>query len=105
MSEKVESQHGAEILKQTQAMAEMVKGMMPKVTTNQNGYEIRTKVLEMAQNNVWNDSHAKFAGWSTVIEKDGDEVVTTIMAPEVPGADAVLEAADKFYNFVNGKRA
>ena len=30
----VESKHGAEILKQTQAMAEMVKGMMPKVSTN-----------------------------------------------------------------------
>jgi len=23
--------------------------------------------------------------------------------PEVPGVDAVLEAADKFYEFVNGK--
>jgi hypothetical protein len=34
MSEKVESQHGAEILKQTQAMAEMVKDMMPKINTN-----------------------------------------------------------------------
>jgi len=30
--------------------------------------------------------------------------VTTVTMPEVPGADAVLEAADKFYNFVNGKR-
>ena len=33
-------------------MAEMVKGMMPKVSTNQNGYEIRTKVLEMAKDHM-----------------------------------------------------
>jgi len=104
MSEKVESEHGAEILKQTQAMAEMVKGMMPKVSTNQNGYEIRTKVLEMAQNNVWNDYHAKFAGWSTLVTKEGDEVVTTIEAPEVPGAEAVLDAANMFIEFVNGNK-
>ena len=80
MSEKVESQHGAEILKQTQAMAEMVKGMMPKVSTNQNGYEIRTKVLEMAQGNVWNDYHAKFAGWEQTVNvtQETDEVVTSI---------------------------
>ena len=47
----------------------------------------------------------KFAGWSTVIEKDGDEVVTTIKAPEVPGADAVLDAANLFIEFVNGNKS
>ena len=104
MSNKVESEHGAEILKQTQAMADLIKGMVPKVSTNANGYEIRTKVLEMAQNNVWNDYHAKFAGWSTIVTKDGDQVVTTIEMPEVPGADAVLEAANKFIGFVNGNK-
>jgi hypothetical protein len=106
MSEKVESQHGAEILKQTQAMAEMVKGMMPKVSTNQNGYEIRTKVLEMAQGNVWNDYHAKFAGWEQTVKRDPEtnEIVASITLPEVPGADAVLEAANKFIEFVNGNK-
>tara|TARA_B110000259_G_scaffold73312_1_gene86318 strand:- start:330 stop:641 length:312 start_codon:yes stop_codon:yes gene_type:complete len=100
----VESKHGAEILKQTQAMAEMVKDMMPKVTTNKNGYEIRTKVLELAQGNVWQDYHANFAGWSTLVTKEGDEVVTTVEMPEVPGTDAVLEAAEKFYAFVSGNK-
>ncbi len=101
----VESKHGAEILKQTQAMAEMVKDMMPKVTTNKNGYEIRTKVLEMAQGNVWNDYHAKFGGWEQSVKRDRDtnEIVSSITMPEVPGTDAVLEAAEKFYEFVNGK--
>ena len=107
----VESKHGAEILKQTQAMAEMVKGMMPKVSTNQNGYEIRTKVLEMAKDQCWTDYHSKFAGWSTVVSQEGkvssayfDEVVTTVEMPAVPGAEEVLEAANKFIEFVNGNK-
>ena len=102
----VESKHGAEILKQTQAMAEMVKGMMPKVSTNQNGYEIRTKVLEMAQGNVWNDYHAKFAGWEQTVKRDPEtnEVVASITMPEVPGAAEVLDAANMFIEFVNGNK-
>ena len=101
---KVESEHGAEILKQTQAMAEMVKDMMPKVTTNKNGYEIRTKVLELAQGQVWQDYHAKFAGYEMAVTKDGEEVVTKVEIPQVPGADAVLDAANKFYAFVNSNK-
>ena len=99
----VDTKYEEAIFKQTQEVAEMFKSAMPKITTNKNGYEIRTKVLEMAQNNIWNDYHAKFAGWSTLITKEDDEVVTQVTMPEVPGVDAVLEAADKFYEFVNGK--
>jgi hypothetical protein len=95
MSNKVESEHGAEILKQTQAMAEMVKGMMPKVSTNQNGYEIRTKVLEMAKDHIWTDYHSKFAGWSAD---------ANIEFPNVPSTEEVLEAAGKFIEFVNGNK-
>tara|TARA_R110000868_G_scaffold321908_1_gene582950 strand:+ start:293 stop:613 length:321 start_codon:yes stop_codon:yes gene_type:complete len=104
MSQKVESEHGAEILKQTQAMAEMVKGMVPKVSTNANGYEIRTKVLELAQGQVWQDYNAKVNGYELAITKDGDEVVTTVAMPSVPGAEAVLDAANKFIEFVNGNK-
>ena len=32
----------------------------------------------------------------------GDEIVTTVTMPQVPGADAVLETAQKFYDFVSG---
>ena len=101
---KVETTYGETILKQTQEIAEMFKQAMPKVTTNKNGYEIRTKVLEMAQNNVWQDYHAKLGAFETSIKKEGDEVVTEVKMPEVPGADAVLEAAEKFYAFVNGNK-
>ena len=100
----VETQYGADILKQTQAMAEMVKDMMPKITTNKNGYEIRTKVLEMAQNQAWQDYHAKFAGYEMAVTKEDGEVVTKVEMPQVPGADAVLDAANKFYAFVNGNK-
>ena len=101
---KVETTYGETILKQTQEIADMFKQAMPKVSTNKNGYEIRTKVLEMAQNNVWQDYHAKLGAFETSIKKEGDEVVTEVKMPEVPGADAVLEAAEKFYAFVNSNK-
>ena len=91
-----------DMTKQMEQFADMMKSAMPTVKTNKNGYEIRTKVLEFAQNNVWQDYHAKWGQYETTVKKDGDEVVTTIEMPEVPGADAVLEAANKFYNFVSG---
>ena len=100
----VETKYGETILKQTQEIADMFKQAMPKVTTNKNGYEIRTKVLEMAQNNVWQDYHAKLGAYETSITKEGDEVVTKVTMPEVPGAEAVLEAAEKFYAFVNNTK-
>ena len=102
----VETKYGAEILKQTQEMAELVKSMMPKITTNKNGYEIRTKVLEMAQGNIWNDYHAKFAGWEQTVKRDQEtgEIVNEVKLPDVPGADEVLEAAEKFYAFVNNTK-
>tara|TARA_B100000902_G_scaffold388644_1_gene434591 strand:- start:1825 stop:2133 length:309 start_codon:yes stop_codon:yes gene_type:complete len=100
---KVETTYGETILKQTQEIADMFKQAMPKVNMNKNGYEIRTKVLEMAQNNIWQDYHAKLGAFETTIKKDGDEIVTKVEMPEVPGTDAVLEAADKFYKFVNQK--
>jgi hypothetical protein len=81
----------------------MVPAELPKVKYNKNGYEIRTKILEMAQNNVWNDYHAKYGAWETSVNKENNEVVVKVELPEVPGADAVLEAAEKFYAFVNQK--
>jgi len=101
---KVETTYGEAIFKQTQEVAEMFKAAMPKITTNKNGYEIRTKVLEMAQSQAWQDYHAKFAGYEMAVTKDGEEVVTKVEMPVVPGAEAVLEAANKFYAFVNGNK-
>ena len=92
-----------DVTKQFEQFTDMMKAAMPSIKPNKNGYEIRTKVLEMAQNNVWNDYHAKWGAYETSVTKEGDEVVTKVEMQEVPGADAVLEAANKFYEFVNGK--
>lgn len=93
-----------QVTKQMEQFAEMFKAAMPQVKTNKNGYEIRTKVLEMAQNNVWQDYHAKLGAFQTSITKEGDEVVTKVEMPEVPGADTVIDAANKFYDFVSGNK-
>jgi hypothetical protein len=92
-----------DMTKQFEQFADMMKAAMPQVKPNKNGYEIRTKVLEMAQNNVWQDYHAKLGAFETSVTKEGDEVVTKVEMPAVPGVDQVLDAAEKFYDFVNGK--
>ena len=90
--------------KNFEQFAEVMKNAIPQVKTNKNGYEIRTKVLEFAQNNVWQDYHAKWGQYETTVTKDGDQVVTEVTMPEVPGADKVLEAANMFYDFVSGNK-
>jgi len=90
-----------DMTKQFEQFAEMMKASMPQVKPNKNGYEIRTKVLEMAKDNVWQDYFAKWNAFETSISKEGDQIVTRVTMPEVPGAEAVLEAAEKFYAFVN----
>lgn len=91
------------MFKTPQEVADFMKSFTPQVKYNKNGYEIRTKILEMAQNEMWNDYHAKFGAWSTSIAKDGEEIVTKVELPKVPGVEAVLETAEKFYGFVEGK--
>jgi hypothetical protein len=91
-----------DMTKQFEQFAEMMKAAMPTIKPNKNGYEIRTKVLEFAQNQVWQDFHAKWGQFESSVKKDGDEVVTEVKMPDVPGADTVLEAANKFYDFVSG---
>lgn len=91
--------------KQAQEMAtqfaEQIKAAVPQVKFNKNGYEIRAQMLEMAQSQVWQDFHARWGQYETSISKDGKEVAVKVDMPAVPGADKVLEAAEKFYNFVN----
>jgi hypothetical protein len=91
-----------DMTKQFEQFAEMMKAAMPTIKPNKNGYEIRTKVLEFAQNQVWQDFHAKWGQFESSVKKDGDEVITEVKMPDVPGADTVLEAANKFYDFVSG---
>lgn len=94
-----------DMTKQMEQFAEMFKAAMPTVKPNKNGYEIRTKVLEFAQNQTWQDFHAKWAGYEMSVNLENNELVTKVGMPEVPGADAVLETAQKFYAFVNGNKS
>ena len=102
----VDTKYGADILKQTQAMAEMVKDMMLKINTNKNGYEIRSKILQIAKDQEHFEYNAKFAGWqqSTKVDPETNEMVTTVEMPPIPGVDSILETANKFYDFVNDKK-
>ena len=86
-------------------MADFMKSFTPQFKTNKNGYDIRTKILEMAQNEMWNDYHAKFGAWSTSIAKDGEEIAIKVEMPTVPGVSEVLETAEKFYSFVEGNNS
>ena len=87
--------------KQFTDTAEKMKQLVPQVSFNKNGYEIRAQMLEMAQNQLWQDYQAKWGAFYTSVTKDGQEVVTKVEMPTVPGVDQVLAAAEKFYAFVN----
>jgi hypothetical protein len=76
---------------------------LPEVKFNKNGYEIRADILALAKQHVEQEYHAKFAGWEVSAERDEKtgQIVTKVGMPEFPGLDKVLEAAEKFYGFVN----
>lgn len=76
---------------------------LPEVKFTKNGYEIRTDILAMAQNQVMDEYRMKFKGWEMSVARDEKtgQVITQVGMPEFPGMDKVLEAAEKFYGFVN----
>jgi len=76
---------------------------LPEVKFSKNGYEIRTDVLAMAKDAVMEEYHSKFKGWEMSVERDAKtgQVVTKVGMPEFPGLDKIMEAAEKFYGFVN----
>jgi|TARA_B110000444_G_scaffold244809_1_gene264617 hypothetical protein len=91
------------IEKNTKAMVEQFAKYMPKINTNKNGYEIRSKILQIAKDQEHFEYNAKFAGWqqSSKLDPDTKEMVTTVEMPVIPGVDSILETANKFYDFVS----
>lgn len=85
----------------TNQFVESIKAAVPQTKFNKNGFEIRADVLALAQTQVWQDFSARWGQFETSITKEGSKVTAEVKMPEVPGVDAVLEAAEKFYNFVN----
>jgi hypothetical protein len=75
---------------------------LPEVKFNKNGYEIRADVLALAQSHVEQEYRAKYAGWEVTQTRNTDgSLSTTVAMPVFPGLERVLEAAEKFYGFVN----
>ena len=98
----VDTKYGEAIFKQTQEVAEMFKAAMPKITTNKNGYEIRTKVLEMAKHFTEFEYSSKWMGFEVSAKRDEKtgQVINKVDMPEIPSVEDVLETAEKFYNFI-----
>lgn len=76
---------------------------MPEFKVNKNGYEIRTEILEMAKDIVQTEYSMKFQGWEMSAQRDEKtgQIVTKVGMPEFPGLEAILETAEKMYQFVN----
>ena len=74
---------------------------LPEVKFNKNGYEIRSDVLAMAKDVVMQDYQFKMAGWQLSADKVNGQIVSIVSMPEFPGMEKILEAAEKFYGFVN----
>lgn len=84
-------------------MSQFETPKLPEVKFNKNGYEIRADILAMAKDQVQAEYSYKFQGWEMSAARDEKtgQIVTKVGMPEVPGIDAVLEAAEKMYSFVN----
>ena len=74
-----------------------------KVNSGKNGYELRTDILGMAKDLVASEFAYKWQGWEMTAVRDSKtgQVVTQVGMPDYPGLDAVLDAAQKMYDFVN----
>jgi len=82
-------------------MSEEKTPVLPEVKFNRNGYEIRTQVLQIANERLHQEFSHKWRGWETVFKVDMSHGRTGKVAiPEYPGVDAVLSAAEQLYKFV-----
>ena len=91
--------------KQFKDGAEQVLDALPKVSFNKNGYEIRTNVLDMAKAFTEFEYSNKWNGFEVSAKRDKEtgQIINKVDMPEIPSTDEVLQAAEKFYEFVNGK--
>jgi hypothetical protein len=76
---------------------------LPEVKFNKNGYEIRSDILAMAKDAVMEEYKYKYAGWEVTAQRDEKtgQLVSSVAMPEFPGLEKIMEAAEKFYGFVN----
>jgi hypothetical protein len=81
---------------------------MPDIKFTKNGYELRTKILDIAKDVVQFEYKTKLGQMEITAQRDAQtgEMVHGVTLPPVPGVDRVLEAAERFNAFINasGKR-
>jgi|TARA_R110000851_G_scaffold173048_2_gene319362 hypothetical protein len=76
---------------------------VPTVAATSSGYEIRTKILGLAQHQAHRDFEFKSAGDGAGFrstDENGERVYTVTY----PTAEEVLKIAEEFNNFVSGTR-
>ena len=74
---------------------------MPTVTATSSGYEIRTKILGLAQQQAHRDFEFKIADGVALQSEVNDEGVT-VTTVTYPNAAEVLKIAEQFNAFVSG---
>lgn len=82
-----------------------MQDVMPKITPTKTGYEIRTKILDMAQTQAVNDYHIQIQAFENGLQLQGekDEDGNFVQTLTVPSAEQVLKIANTFLEFVNKK--
>ena len=81
-------------------MGEWVASFIPRVTPTASGYEIRTKILELAQSQAIQEYQWKSDALGIETKVENGDVVQKV---EIPNANAVLKIANDFLDFVNRK--
>lgn len=95
-----------DLSKQITDFAEKAKQYVPQVTFTKNGYEIRSHMLDIAKDLLTTDFNYKFQKAEFNAKRDSTgALVSQVTFPDMPGAEQILETAQKFYDFVNQKPA
>jgi hypothetical protein len=74
---------------------------LPKVTPTPTGYELRMRMLELAQTQAFEPINMKMGKYSAETNWEADEIVAKFT---YPGADEVMKIAEQFNDFVSGNK-
>lgn len=88
------------MMEMMKAMTEMMADSTPQVTPTANGYEIRTKILELAQTQAFQPVSARLGMYTVENNREADQILTKVT---YPGADEVLKIAEQFNDFISSK--
>jgi len=73
------------------------------MSNNKNGYELRTEILAIAKDSVWNAYYAEQNIWTETNKDCPARSHST--PPKIPTSQDILDAAHMLYKFVDGRPA